>query len=291
MARYVDLSSKKWLDLIFEGHNKEYGAYELRSESSERHLKVAIITAILAFVIAGLVCGGKYYFDWREQKEKEEKELLLKAEQERMMKELEEQEEEQEEEEYIPPEEEQIPEEEVLQSVKVTELVITEDKNVKEEDQIKSQDELKETDTAFGQKDNDQGTQDREVTRTLKDEVVVKEEKPVEEKPKQEQVFTAVEQMPEFPGGQAALLKFISNNIQYPQAAADNNVQGKVYVKFVVTSTGKVDKVQIARSVDKALDQEALRVCRMLPNFTPGRQNGQPVNVWYTLPVTFKLNN
>lgn len=109
------------------------------------------------------------------------------------------------------------------------------------------------------------------------------------QKNNRDMVYTSVEQMPEFPGGQAALMKFISTHLNYPKAAADNNVQGRVYVKFVVTSKGKVDKVQIARSVDKDLDQEALRVCRMLPNFTPGRQGGQAVNVWYTLPITFKL--
>lgn len=109
------------------------------------------------------------------------------------------------------------------------------------------------------------------------------------QKSKNANVYTAVEQMPEFPGGQAALLTFLSSHIQYPKAAADNKVQGKVYVKFVVTSTGKVDRVQIARSVDKDLDQEALRVCSKLPNFIPGRQGGQAVNVWYTLPITFKL--
>ena len=102
-------------------------------------------------------------------------------------------------------------------------------------------------------------------------------------------IYTAVDQMPEFPGGQATFINFISSNLRYPAAAAENNIQGKVYVKFVVTSTGKVDKVQIARSVDKALDQEALRVCRMLPDFIPGRLYGQPVNVWYTAPVTFKI--
>ena len=104
-------------------------------------------------------------------------------------------------------------------------------------------------------------------------------------------VFTCGgEQMPEFPGGQAGLLTFICNNIQYPEDAANNNAQGKVYVKFVVTRIGKVENVQIARSSgNEALDQEALRVCRMLPDFIPGRENGKAVDVFYTVPVTFKL--
>ena len=105
-----------------------------------------------------------------------------------------------------------------------------------------------------------------------------------------EKIFVAVEQMPEFPGGNRALAEFLSNNLQYPEAAAQRNVTGKVYVKFLVTATGKVDKVQIARTADKDLDEEALRVCRLLPDFIPGRQDGQPINVWYTLPITFGLS-
>ena len=175
-----------------------------------------------------------------------------------------------------------------LKSVKVTELQIVEDEKVKKEDEIKTQDELKETETAFGQKDNEKGTEDRNVTKTLKDEVVVekKEEKPKEVK---EEVFRSVEQMPQFPGGEAALMKYLQSHINYPPMAAENNVQGRVVVQFVVDKTGKVGEVKVVRSVDKDLDKEAVRVCKSLPKFTPGRQNGQAVSVWYTLPVTFKL--
>ena len=125
------------------------------------------------------------------------------------------------------------------------------------------------------------------MTRTLKEEVVVEKKEPVKEV--KEEVFRSVEQMPTFPGGDAALMKYLSSHIQYPTMAAENNVQGKVVVQFVVTKTGKVGEVKVVRSVDKDLDREAVRVCKSLPNFVPGRQNGQPVSVWYTLPVTFKL--
>ena len=176
-----------------------------------------------------------------------------------------------------------------MQSVKVTELAIVKDEEVRKEDEIKTQDELKETETAFGQKDNKEGTEDRNVTKTLKDEVVV-ETKPVQtEKHEPEKIFTSVEQMPQFPGGEAALMKFLSSHINYPPMAAENNVQGKVTLQFVVEKDGHVGEVKVIRSVDKDLDREAVRVVKSLPKFTPGRQNGQPVRVWYTLPVTFKL--
>ena len=103
------------------------------------------------------------------------------------------------------------------------------------------------------------------------------------------QVFHSVEQMPQFPGGEEALLRYLSSHINYPPMAAENGVQGRVTVQFVVDKTGRVGEVKIVRSVDKELDKEAVRVCKSLPKFTPGRQNGQAVAVWYTLPVTFKL--
>lgn len=92
-----------------------------------------------------------------------------------------------------------------------------------------------------------------------------------------------------FRGGDAALMKFISNNINYPQEAYQNGIQGRIIVQLVVKSDGSVGDVKVIRSVDASLDREAIRVCKSLPNFTPGRMNGKAVNVWYTLPITFKL--
>ena len=183
------------------------------------------------------------------------------------------------------PEEQALPEE-ILNTVKVTELLIAQDEEVKAEDEIKSQDELKETQTAFGQTDFDKGTDDRNVIREHKEEVIVEKKEEVKEP---EKVFTAVEQMPQFPGGEAELMKYLSKNIKYPTMAMENNIQGRVVVQFVVTKTGSIGEVKVVRSVDRDLDREAIRVCKSLPKFTPGKMNGQAVNVWYTLPVNFKL--
>lgn len=103
-----------------------------------------------------------------------------------------------------------------------------------------------------------------------------------------EEIFTAVEQMPQFPGGEAALKKYIDSHIEYPVLAAMSGAHGIVIVQFVVDKTGRVGEVKVVRSVDKDLDNEAIRLCKSLPRFAPGRQNGQAVSVWYTLPVTFK---
>ena len=102
-------------------------------------------------------------------------------------------------------------------------------------------------------------------------------------------VYHTVEQMPRFPGGERALKKYLKSHINYPPMAAENNVQGKVVVQFVVNKDGSVGEVKLVRSVDKDLDREAIRVVKSLPKFTPGRQNGEAVNVWYTLPVPFEL--
>jgi len=102
-------------------------------------------------------------------------------------------------------------------------------------------------------------------------------------------VFVTVEKMPEFPGGEAALLKWISDHVNYPTIAAENGIQGRVSCSFVVNADGTVQDVEVARSVDPNLDKEAIRVLKMLPKFKPGEQRGKPVRVKYSVPVRFKL--
>ena len=284
MQKDVDLSSREWCDLVFEGKNKDFGAYEMRTTSVKRHNKAVLYTILGAVLVVALAVSIA-----KVQEYIAERQLADQAEQEEVLIDMETNEPDEPEQERLEQPEPEVLPEEVLKSVKVTELAIVEDEKVKSEDEIKNQDELKETDTAFGQKDNDKGTEDRNVTKTLKDEVVV--EKKTEIKQEKEEIFKSVEQMPTFPGGDAALMKYLSSHIQYPTAAAEKGIDGKVIVQFVVTKTGKVGEVKVVRSKDRDLDAEAVRVCRSLPDFIPGRQNGQPVSVWYTLPVTFKLQN
>lgn len=101
--------------------------------------------------------------------------------------------------------------------------------------------------------------------------------------------FASIEQPAQFPGGEEALYKFIGGNLRYPVNAQENGIQGRVVVQFVVTKTGEVGEVRVVRSKDPDLDKEAVRVVKSLPNFIPGKQNGRPVNVWFTLPIRFKL--
>ena len=281
MAKDVDLTSREWSDIVFEGRNKEYGAYVLRVNSKRRHMKAAIWTLIGLFAIGIAVSS---YLSVQAYIAEQEAKITDQLDQQMVeLADTQEEEEEEIQEKVEMPEPEALPEE-ILNTVKVTELLISKDEDVKAEDEIKTQDELKETETAFGATDFDKGTDDRNVVREYKNEVIVEEKRP-----EPEQVFTAVEQMPQFPGGDAALMKFLSSNINYPQVAMENGVQGRVIVQFVVTKNGSVGEVKVIRSVDRDLDKEAIRLCKSLPKFIPGKMNGQAVNVWYTLPITFKL--
>lgn len=291
MAKDVDLSSKEWTDLIFEGKNKAFGAYTLRQASDHRHNVAVLYVVTGLLVILLLAWGYGKYSAARERAEQERiKELLASIEQqqfEELQAELEQdiEEENQMEQEAEPePEEEEALAEEILNTEKFTELLVQKDEDVKEE--IKSADDVKDTSTALGSTDFDKGTDDLNIVREHKNEVIVEEKHEVVEETK---VFTSVEQMPQFPGGEAELLKWISTHIKYPAIAMENNVQGKVVVQFVVTRDGSIGEVKIARGKDPDLDKEAVRVVRTLPKFIPGKMNGQAVNVWYTLPINFKL--
>ena len=115
-------------------------------------------------------------------------------------------------------------------------------------------------------------------------EEVITKAPEAEEKP-----YTMVEQMPQFPGGDRELLSFIAKNLRYPTIAQENGIQGKVFVRFVVSATGDVKDVKVMRSLDPYCDKEAIRVIQSLPKWIPGKQNGRNVPVYYTVPITFKL--
>lgn len=102
-------------------------------------------------------------------------------------------------------------------------------------------------------------------------------------------IFQVVETMPTFPGGDANLFKFLSNNVKYPVIAQENGIQGRVICQFVVNKDGSIVDVEVVRSVDSSLDKEAIRVIKSMPKWSPGKQRGKPVRVKYTLPVNFKL--
>ncbi len=112
----------------------------------------------------------------------------------------------------------------------------------------------------------------------------------VEPEPDPDEIHIAVEEVPEFPGGVAALMAYLRKNIKYPAICRENNIQGKVIVTFVVNKDGSIVDVEVAKGVNPALDKEAVRVISQMPNWQPGRQLGRPVRVRYSVPVSFRLN-
>ena len=102
-------------------------------------------------------------------------------------------------------------------------------------------------------------------------------------------VYDAVDEMPSFPGGLNGLMTFLAQNMVYPVTAQENGVQGRVIVSFVVETDGSITDVKVARSVDPSLDREAMRVVKAMPKWTPGKKDGKPVRVKYTVPVVFRL--
>ncbi len=282
MAKEINLSSREWCDLVFEGKNKDFGAYVIRTESTERHNK-AVLWTLIGTIIFGLLTFGLV----KANQYLEQRKLADQVGQEAIIVDMTPQAEEVREKEVIEPEQIEEKPEEQLMTYRATELQIVEDEMVKPEDKILSQEEQVQSDGFAGSVNNSVGSTDLDNIHEHIVDVVVEVKKPVVDKP--EEVFTSVEQMPQFPGGDEALMKFLSSHINYPPMAAENNVQGKVILQFVVGTDGRVGEVKIARSVDKDLDKEAMRVVKSLPKFIPGRQNGQAVPVWYTLPVSFTL--
>ena len=273
----VDLIDKNWVELVFDGRNKEYGAYVLRKETGMRNIKsmllvFAVIIAIMAGVAAKVAIENAFpkkvaietdveLTKLAEKKEvKVEKKAPVKVEEQKVV-------------------------EKVKSSVKFTPPVIKKDDEVKPEEELKSQEDLNKTNTAIGSfdvKGNDETG--GEVLKAK--EVIAQPEPPKEEETK---VFDVVEVMPTFPGGQQALFEWLSKNIKYPVVAEENGVQGRVIVTFVVELNGSITDVQVAKSVDPSLDKEAVRVVKAMPHWIPGKQNGSAVRVKFTVPVTFKL--
>ena len=285
MAKNVDLTSKEWRDLVFEGKNQEFGAYQLRKSSDKRHNLAMLYVLIGLAVVGAILFSLSIYNDYRaeiEAAEAKERAGKMSAAQLAQMEEVEEVEEEVEEQRFEQPEIE-VPQE-VLATVQVTQIAIVDAEEVKNE--VMDMEAQKEDNTARGVV-NQAGSDDADKFQAVAEQVVVKEPEP--EPVKEEEIFVAVEQQPEFPGGTAALMKWLANNVRYPQMALENGISGRVIVKFVVEKDGSVSGVTLVRGVDKDLDREAIRVVKSMPKWQPGKNNGQAVRCYFNLPVNFKL--
>ena len=275
----IDLYDPKWVDMVFDGKNKSYGAFQLRKGTSGRNIKSLIILVIAAALVGGFLA-------WKviEQKQAEQQAAYMEAmELSKLQKEAKKNEKK----EVIKPKVE--PKKEIpvaRQTQKFTAPVIKKDELVKEENQIKQMDKLDDK-VAVGT-ENHEGTKDRNV-EAVRNDIAVNTPPPAPKEEVTNKVFDVVEVMPSFPGGQGALLSYLSSHVKYPVVAQENGVQGRVTVSFVVERDGSITDVHVVRSVDPSLDREAARVVSSMPNWQPGKQNGSAVRVKFNVPVQFKL--
>lgn len=274
----IDLLDQQWIDLVFDGKNEAYGAYALRHDTSKRNLwaMLALIAGLIAIVAIFLSVGAVQDAIARAASEHETEVTLEQVEEEA---------EEPEEEEIVyevQPEEQLVAEETVMNSEKFTAYEMEDDAP---EQVTKTQDEVAQSDVAIGAIDYNEGSDEAEHVLKVNEKVVDEVPPAVEET----KIFEVVEQMPSFPGGDAALMQFLSKNIKYPVVAEENGIQGRVIATFVVERDGSITDVKVVKSVDPSLDKEAIRVLKSMPKWIPGKQNGSAVRVKYTVPVTFRL--
>ncbi|MBP3573066.1 MAG: energy transducer TonB [Prevotella sp.] len=273
----IDLISNDWTELVFAGRNQAYGAYQLRKGTGKRNvISMIFVAAVAALAYIGLAAYNSYQETQKARFEAEmEASLLEQKKQAKVEKKAE-----------VPKVEQVKKVEKVKSSIKFTPPVIKKDDEVKPEEEMKSQDELNDNKTAIGAFDVKGNDEEGGTVLKAVEEIAAPEPPKHEEENK---VFDVVEQMPSFPGGPAALMKYLSENMRYPAVAEENGIQGRVTVQFVVEKDGSVTDVKTMKSVDPALDREAERVVKSMPKWIPGKQNGSAVRVKYFVPVVFRL--
>ena len=275
----IDLLDQKWIDLVFEGKNEAYGAYVIRKSTSNTNLKamIALIVGLIAIVCAFLLVNVASEAIAAAQAEHETEVTLDQIEEE-----IEEEKDDEEIVYDIQELEQLVAEETVMNSEKFTAYEMEDDAP---EQVTKTQDEVAQSDVAIGAIDYDKGSDEAEHVLKVNEKVVDEVPPAVEET----KIFEVVEQMPQFKGGDAALMEYLQKNIKYPVIAEENGIQGRVVCTFVVERDGSITDIKVVRSVDPSLDKEAVRVIKSMPKWNPGKQNGSAVRVKFTLPVTFRL--
>ena len=273
----IDLISNEWTDLVFEGRNQAYGAYQLRKGTSKRNIWSLIIVAFAA-VLLFLGLQLQRMAEANKTVENTQAVELAKLQEKKKEAKVEKKE-------VVRQEPEKVVEQ-VKSSVKFTAPIIKKDSEVKEEDEIKL-DEVQKSDKAVGAFTVEGNDEVGGAVLKAKEDIAAPE--PPKHVVEETKIFTVVEQMPMFPGGDPALMRYLSSNIHYPTVAAENGVQGRVVVGFVVERDGSITDVNVLRSVDPSLDREAMRVVKSMPRWQPGKQNGSAVRVKYQVPVSFRL--
>lgn len=272
------LLNSDFIDILFDDRNKDYGAYELRRKYNKRVRNAVMgMSAIVVVVIGGylissnLIASDKTHEALITYDEPEMIEAKLKEEPPV----------------YTPPPPIQEPPPAAKATADAAIFKIAPDEDVKPEDEVPKNEDLKEKVIGVANADGDPNGVDFEVPDGVKGGTGIIEAPKAAEK---EKIHTFVEIMPEFPGGEAALMKFLRNNTNYPSMASDNGISGTVFVKFVVDKNGEINNVMVeGAKKGGGLEEEAIRVVKKMPKWKAGKQNGESVAVYFNLPINFKL--
>lgn len=266
----LDILNQQWIDVVFTGRNKAYGAYELRRDNG-RNTRTALIIGVLAFVFIislNTIINAISGFIPKAKEKVKVTQVVLQPPPPDVKK--------------PPPPPPPEPPKPKVDQVKFPPPVVKPDVEVKEKPP--TVEELKVADP--GQK-NIKGDKNADVQ--IDEPVGNADTKVTEEDPNK--IFTAVEQEPLFPGGMEAFYKFLSKNIRYPAVARENNTQGRAIVQFVCEKDGSLTDVKCVRDPGDGCGDEAVRVIKSSPRWKPGIQNGRPVRVQYSVPVSFTLSS
>ncbi len=278
----IDLTSRGWCDIVFEGRNKEYGAYRMRSRAGRRNA-FALLMVLLFIFSVGVIIAVKTVVNELTKNED------LDADQVTELSQLEKKEEPKKEEKKIEVkyEEPKIEKVQVKASIQFTVPKIEDDNLVDETKEVRRQDEVTKSTISIAAQDYAGDGKGGINIDDLKDN----QQAGGTTAPKEEEVMAneLVEQPAVYPGGEPAILRFIAENLKYPSIAQDQGLQGTVVLKFTVDKTGAVTDIVVSKSLSRECDKAAVECVSKLKRFTPARQQGHPVPVKYTLPIRFRL--
>ena len=280
----VDLISRQWCDIVFEGRNKEYGAYRLRAHAGIRNLKALITLLIFLAAVGALVIVKTVITNAIEANRDHDKDAAVELSKLAEKKEEKKEEKKKVEIEYEEPQQKV----QVKASIQFTVPKIVDDDKVDESKTLKSQEEVTKSNISIAAADYEGDGAGGINIDDLKDNQQAggTSAPPAEE----EVVDNAIVEVPaSYPGGENAILAFVAKNLKYPSIALEQDLQGVVIVKFEVKKDGSIGKIKIVKSLSKECDQAAAEVVIRLHRFTPAKQQGHPVPVWFTLPIRFQI--
>ncbi|WP_108821937.1 energy transducer TonB [Dysgonomonas sp. Marseille-P4361] len=279
MKNLANLNSTEWCDIVFENKNKEYGAFALRQTSWKRHvlafLLILTATLLVSFLPLIMESVSAKTAEIKVTIDGERKVTVMQKPEENIA-------------DLLPPTAPEPPK--FVEMKKFVPPTIVDNDEVTDEDEtMMTMEELTKDNTTIGAFNVEDGSTDENAVRKTIENLISGDGDSGKGKDGGTTPVSIAEIMPQFPGGEAEMYKFIKDNLKYPVVDQETGTQGRVTIRFVVSKTGEISNIEVLRGVSPSCDREALRVVKSMPNWIPGRQNGNTVPVYFTLPIVFKL--